>query len=256
MYFTDIQPYLRQKAQLLPINERDFFFRNILNGRKLYPFNIYTDAFVYLVDRGILSWEKYEKIKRAYEAFNINLHLFELDNTAFGGWGEQYLRDVNSNIKPIEKGNKNNRGKRRYDNYLRIEHSEYKLESKTSRAINRGKVQGGNLVENAAFFNTGENYTTDLDHLKLDHADVFVLTVVWVDLMKHWVIPSGDLDGMKHVGRKEVNGLGRHISIQPSNITFFRRYQTDREGLYDKIKDACKGIVRVTYEDENLYTYW
>ena len=208
--------------------------RNILNARlngllSVFPFNEYEYILMFLLDRKVIEFEEYERLRKNYVSSNKYLELFSLAPRIFGQvWGEQHIKDLDSRFqKPDTTIDPNYDGE--YDLIL----NGIKIEVKASRAINKN-IQGG-LVSKALSKNSDEPFWMNFQQLKLDICDVFIFIGVWTDQINYWVLTNSEVKNNKYLSHQHRGGVEYQIGITNKNITEFDCYKQDSSILYDYI---------------------
>jgi len=153
----------------------------------VFPFNEYEYIITFLVDRSILSFEEYEKLRGNYVSANRYLDLFGLAPRVFGQiWGEKHIIDLDNRFKKPNKSLDPD-----YDAQYDVWFEGIRVEVKAARAINTKKR--GSLVSKALHWGSNEPFWMNYQQLKLDICDVFVLIGVWVDRIMYWVLSNQEV---------------------------------------------------------------
>ena len=213
------------------LNEHNRYLLNArLNGlSSVFPFNEYEYILMFLLDRKVIEFEEYERLRKNYVSSNKYLGLFSLAPRIFGQvWGEQHIKDLDSRFqKPNTTIDPNYDGE--YDLIL----EGIKIEVKASRAIN--KDIRGSLVSKALSKNSDEPFWMNFQQLKLDICDVFIFIGVWVDQINYWVLTSSEVKNNKYISHQHRGGLEYQIGITNKNITEFDCYEQNSSTLCDYI---------------------
>ena len=126
----------------LPQESKKSLLARLSGLKSIYPFNEYEYRLMYLLDKKIITFKEYEKLRDAYVNANPYLNLYNISPRVFGEiWAQQHLIDINARFKkPSKKIDKKYSGD--YDLYLGNEKKIIKVEVKACRAIKK-KLRGG-----------------------------------------------------------------------------------------------------------------
>ncbi|MEW6686791.1 MAG: hypothetical protein AB1393_11395 [Candidatus Edwardsbacteria bacterium] len=147
-----LKDYLDSLAESLKNKDR-----KLLNGRlksliSVFPFNEYEFILMFLLDREVIKFEEYEKLRNDYVSSNRYLELYGLAPRIFGEiWAHEHIMDLdkwflkpNKSIDPDYDG--------QYDLWI----EKVRVEVKAARAINT-KIRGS-LVSKALPYSSPEPF--------------------------------------------------------------------------------------------------
>lgn len=210
-----------------------------LSGLKsIYPFNEYEYRLIYLLDKKIIIFEEYEKLRDAYVNANPYLNLYNISPCVFGEiWAQRHLIDIDARFKkPSKEIDEKYSGD--YDLYIENGKKIIKVEVKACRAINT-KLRGG-LETNALTFESDEPYWMNFQQIKLDIADVFVFVGVWVDEILYWVLTNKEVKKHPTRSHQHREGVEYQIGITEKNIKEFKKFLVEPATLVETIKSKIK----------------
>lgn len=212
--------------------------RKLLEARlrglvSVFPFNEYEFILTYLVDRRVIRFSDYEKLRKNYVSANRYLDLFGLAPRIFGQvWGEKHLMDLDSGFrKPDKSPDPNYQGQ--YDLWF----EGVRVEVKAARAIDTKKR--GDLASKALRRDSTAPFWMNFRQLKLDTCDVFVFIGVWVDEIVYWVMSNDEVKSSKYLSHQHRGGIEYQIGITNNNIGEFDVYMVAAGSLGDVV--ATKG---------------
>jgi len=208
--------------------------RRILEARlegliSVFPFNEYEYIITFLVDRRVISFSEYEKLRENYVSANRYLDLYGLAPRVFGQiWGEKHLMDLDTRFcKPDRSIDPEYDGQ--YDLWL----DGVRVEVKAARGINTKKR--GDLVSKALPYGAAEPFWMNFQQLKLEVCDVFVFIGVWVDRIVYWVLSNEEVKGNKFLSHQHRGGIEYQIGITDRNIEEFDAYRVDPGSVADTV---------------------
>lgn len=214
---------LKKRLDLLPkkLSEED---RHLLNARlhslvSVFPFNEYEYTLMFLLDKKILGFQEYEKLRNAYISDNKYLNLFGLAPRIFGQiWGQEHLMDLDKRFQvPTKKLDENFIGE--YDLWIKG----IKVEVKAARAINT-KIRG-ELVTKALSYGTTDSFWMNFQQIKFETCDVFVFIGVWIGQINYWVLSVKDVKNNKFLSHQHRGGVEYQIGITQKNLGVFDKYK-------------------------------
>lgn len=234
MDLKELKEYLDKFATELESKDKKFLEEKLKVLISIFPFNEYEYMLIFFRDRGIITFEEYEKLRKSYVSSNKYLSLFGIAPRVFGQiWGEEHIRSINSRFKQGSKElDPDYSGQ--YDIWL----DRIKLEVKACRAINTGKR--GDLVSKALCYDSKEPFWMNFQQLKPDACDVFVFIGVWVDRIVYWVMSSKEVKENKYLSHQHRGGIEYQIGITDKNISDFDMYKTSQSALVDAIVKKYK----------------
>ena len=197
----------------------------------VFPFNEYEYILMFLLDRGIISFGVYEKLRQDYVSANRYLNFFELAPRIFGEiWAHQHLMDLDPRIhKPDKSLDPEYEGQ--YDLWI----EEVRVEVKAGRAYNRKKRD--NLVSKALRYGSADPFWMNFQQLKLDICDVFIFIGVWTDLILYWVLSNDDVKENPFRSHQHRGGIEYQIGITDKNIKAFDQYRVGSTRVADVLME-------------------
>jgi len=231
---TELRQYLgRFISTLDPKNEA------MLNARlqslvSVFPFNEYEYILMFLLDKCVIKFDEYEKLRESYVSTNKYLKLYGLAPRIFGQvWGEQHIMDIDDRFKKADRSlDPNYEGQ--YDLWL----EGARIEVKAARAINTKRR--GNLVSKALKYDSTEPFWMNFQQLKLDVCDVFVFIGVWIDQIVYWVMSNEDAKSSEYLSHQHRGGIEYQIGITNKNISNFDRFRTNASDIVSKVVSILK----------------
>lgn len=222
----------------LPQKSKKYLLAHLSGLKSIYPFNEYEYRLMYLLDKKIITFGEYEKLRNAYVNANPYLNLYNISPRVFGEiWAQKHLADINPKFKKPSK-NVDKRYSGDYDLYLENGKKIIKVEVKACRAINT-KLRGG-LETKALSFKFDEPYWMNFQQIKLDIADVFVFVGVWVDKILYWVLTNKEIKQHPTRSHQHRGGIEFQIGITEKNITEFRKFLVEPNQLVNIIKKKLR----------------
>lgn len=234
MNLNQLRDYLNQLASGLQNGDRKLLEARLESLTSVFPFSEYEYMLMFLRDRGVITFEEYEKLRNNYVKTNKYLELYGLAPRIFGQiWGEEHLRDLDSRFKKADKS-LDPKYSGQYDIWI----EGIKLEVKACRAIQTKKR--GDLVSKALQFDSGEPFWMNFQQLKPNYCDGFVFIGVWVDRIVYWVMTSKEAKKNKYFSHQHSGGIEYQIGITDKNITDFEIYEVPASKLADTILQRLK----------------
>ena len=218
----------------LPQESKKSLLARLSGLKSIYPFNEYEYRLMYLLDKKIITFQEYEKLRDAYVNANPYLNLYNISPSVFGEiWAQQHLVDVDARFKkPSKEIDKKYSGD--YDLYLENGKKIIKVEVKACRAINT-KLRGG-LETKALDFESSEPYWMNFQQIKLDIADAFIFVGVWVDKILYWVLTNKEVKKHPTISHQHRGGIEYQIGITEKNIKGFKKFLVEPANLATTIK--------------------
>ena len=218
----------------LPQESKKSLLARLSGLKSIYPFNEYEYRLMYLLDKKIITFQEYEKLRDAYVNANPYLNLYNISPRVFGEiWARQHLVDVDAIFKkPSKEIDKKYSGD--YDLYLENGKKIIKVEVKACRAINT-KLRGG-LETKALDFESSEPYWMNFQQIKLDIADAFIFVGVWVDKILYWVLTNKEVKKHPTISHQHRGGIEYQIGITEKNIKGFKKFLVEPANLATTIK--------------------
>lgn len=200
----------------------------------VFPFNEWEYRLMYLRDKGLITFDRYESIRTDYVNANQYLKLFGLAPRIFGEiWGQQHIREIDSRFEQASK-NVDPTFDGEYD--LLIEG--VKVEIKAARAIDTKKR--GDLVSKALRSDSNRPFWMNFQQLKPDLCDIFIFIGVWVDQIKYWLILPEQAKANRYFSRQHRGGIEYQIGIKHNNRTEFDQFLTEPNMIGDRIIELVK----------------
>jgi hypothetical protein len=190
--------------------------------KSIFPFNEYEYRLMYLLDKKIITFEEYEKLRDNFVSENPYLELYGIAPRIFGEqWAQQHLMDIDNRFKKPSKAiDKKFQGE--YDLYIPYKKKIIKVEVKACRAINT-KIRG-KLESKALPFNSKEPFWMNFQQIKLNIVDVFVFIGVWTDKILYWVLTNKEVKTHPSISHQHRGGIEYQIGITNKNIKDFKKF--------------------------------
>lgn len=222
----------------LPQESKKSLLAHLGGLKSTYPFNEYEYRLMYLLDKKIITFEEYEKLRDAYVNANPHLNLYSISPRVFGEiWAQQHLVDIDARFKkPSKEIDKKYSGD--YDLYLENGKKIIKVEVKACRAINT-KLRGG-LETKALNFESAKPYWMNFQQIKLDIADAFIFVGVWVDKILYWVLTNKEVKKHPTRSHQHRGGIEYQIGVTEKNIKEFKKFLVEPNQLVDTIELKIK----------------
>jgi hypothetical protein len=234
MDLRELRQYLNQLSASLAPEERQVLEARLQGLVSVFPFNEYEFILMFLKDRGIISFEDYEKLRDNYVSANRYLDLFSLAPRVFGQiWGEKHIMDLDPRFRKPDKSLDPG-----YDGEYDLWIEGVKVEVKSSRAIHTKKR--GSLVSKALRYGGDEPFWMNFQQLKLDACDVFIFIGVWVDRIVYWVMSDGDAKKSQYLSHQHRGGIEYQIGITDKNLQEFERFQVSPEHLGEAVLSLAR----------------
>lgn len=196
----------------------------------VFPFNEYEYIIMFLMDRGVLSFEEYEDLRENYVSTNRYLELFELSPRSFGQtWGEKHILDLDAEF---QKPNKTLDPS--YDGEYDLLIDNIRVEVKSSRAYNASLK--GSLVSRALTWESDSPFWMNYQQLKLDICDVFILIGVWVNRIVYWVMSNDEVKNNSYLSPQHRGGIEYQIGMRQNNIRDFNVYRIEASNIAAVVK--------------------
>lgn len=194
-----------------------------------FPFNEYEYILMYLLDKNVIEFSEYEKLRENYVSSNKYLHLYGLAPRIFGQiWGETHLIDLDTRFKKPDRSIDPD-----YEGEYDLWAQGIKIEVKACRAIHKKKRVS--LVEKALRYESANPFWMNFQQLKPDACDAFVFIGVWVDRIIYWILSSDEAKSNKYLSHQHRGGIEYQIGITDKNISDFDLFETPASDIYDKI---------------------
>lgn len=225
MNLQELHAYLDHLIGSLKREDRKLLEARLESLVSVFPFNEYEYILTFLVDRGVIRFREYEKLRQNYVSANRYLDLFGLAPRIFGQvWSEKHLMDLDSRFhKPDKSLDPHYEGQ--YDLWF----EGVRVEVKAARAINTKKR--GDLVSKALHYNSTDPFWMNFQQLKLDICDVFVFIGVWVDQIVYWVMSNEEVKASKYLSHQHRGGIEYQIGVTHNNIAEFDAHKVEAKSL-------------------------
>lgn len=209
----------------------------------VYPFSEFEYIISHLLSTGKLTIEEYYELRRDYIDRNLYLPLFEISAPrGFGEvWAHGHLKQLVTNLKrPDKKLDKSYSGQ--YDFFLP---PNIRIEVKASRAVEFNK--DAPLYIKALSSDSEKPFDMNFQQIKPGCCDVFVWIAIWRDVIKHWVIPSFEVENNSYYSKDQHRGnVGEgQLHLNQENIQNFDKYVVGSTHLEKAIIAAYKKEMRL-----------
>lgn len=229
----------RLKAELDNLLARldDDEFEARLEGLiSVYPFNEYEFALATLLGADAMTLDEYYLLRDEYIARNLYLPIFEISAPrGFGElWAQGHLKELVPDLtKPTRKLDANYTGQ--YDFLL---DGKIRIEVKASRAVAFRTDEP--LYVKALASDSAQQFDMNFQQIKPACCDVFVWLGVWRDVIRYWVLTSGEVQSNRYysTGQHRGNVGEGQLHLKKANIAEFERYEARSNELLPAIKNA------------------
>jgi len=209
----------------------------------VYPFSEFEYIISHLLSTDKLTIEEYYELRRDYIDRNLYLPLFEISAPrGFGEvWAHGHLKQLVTNLKrPDKKLDKSYSGQ--YDFFLP---PNIRIEVKASRAVEFNK--DAPLYIKALSSDSEKPFDMNFQQIKPGCCDVFVWIAIWRDVIKHWVIPSFEVENNPYYSKGQHRGnVGEgQLHLNQENIQNFDKYVVGSTNLEKAIIAAYKKEMRL-----------
>lgn len=204
----------------------------------VYPFSDYEYIISHLLAADKLTIEEYYQLRNDYLDRNLYLYLFEISAPrGFGEiWAQGHLKELAPNLmRPSKKTDPDYSGQ--YDFFLP---PNIKIEVKASRAV-EFKTDGPLYIK-ALSSDSQKQFDMNFQQVKPACCDVFVWLAVWRDVIRHWVIPSYEVEHNQNysVGQHRGNVGEGQLHLNQDNLHDFEKYLVDSDKIEPAIRAAFK----------------
>ncbi|MCD6567673.1 MAG: hypothetical protein J7K94_02940 [Dehalococcoidia bacterium] len=226
---TELRKYLDKLTTTLDRQKQQLLEARLGSLVSVFPFNEYEYILMFLLDKEVLAFDEYEKLRDRYVSENRYLNLYGLAPRTFGQiWGEEHIRDLDSRfVKPNTSLDPEYKGQ--YDLWI----EGIKLEVKASRAIHTKRRI--DLTSKALHWDSTDPFWMNFQQLKLDICDVFIFIGVWVDVIVYWVLSNSQVQSNSFLSHQHRGGIEYQIGITDKNILEFDRFRTNPLDLAKKV---------------------
>jgi len=206
--------------------------------KSIFPFNEYEYRLMYLLDREIITFKEYEKLRDNFVSENPYLELCGIAPRIFGEqWAQKHLMDIDGRFKKPSKSI-DPRFQGEYDLYIPFKKKIIKVEVKACRVINT-KIRG-KLESKALPFNSKEPFWMNFQQIKLDITDIFVFIGVWTNKILYWVLTNKEVKTHPIISHQHRGGIEYQIGITDKNIKEFKKFLVNPKQLVNTIFKRVK----------------
>lgn len=201
----------------------------------VYPFNEYEYIISTLLAMDILTLDGYCELRDNYIDRNLYLYIFEISAPrSFGeAWAQGHLKELIPALqKPSKKIDPNYSGQ--YDLYL----DGIRIEVKASRAVDA--TMDAPLYVKALASDSDKEFWMNFQQVKPSCCDVFVWVAVWRDVIRYWVLSSGEVETNPYYSKGQHRGnIGEgQLHMRHDNIRDFVHYEVKPNKLEEAIRAA------------------
>ncbi len=228
MDLRQLKRYLENLSQSLNSKNQKNLKARLKSLISVFPFNEYEYILMFLLDKKIITFKEYEKLRKGYVSSNKYAELYGLAPRIFGEMWHSHIMDLDKRFKkPTREIDPNFEGE--YDLWI----NKIKVEVKASRAINTKKK--GNLVAKALKYKSKEPFWMNFQQIKAEMADVFIFIGVWVDRIVYWVLSQKEIKKNKYYSSQHRGGIEYQIGITDKNIREFDIYKVNPNKLGETV---------------------
>jgi hypothetical protein len=226
---NELDKQLSEWAGRLKGESQKLLQKRLLSLKSVFPFNEYEYRLMFLLDKGVISFDEYETLRGNYAATRPYLELYEIGPRRFGDiWAREHLRDIDSRFELPDKSlDPTYQGE--YDLWLQGT----KVEAKASRATDTKAI--GKVVAKALRYGDPAAFWMNFQQIKLDTCDVFVFIGVWVDKICYWVLSSADARAHPSLSHQHRGGVEYQIGVTQQNLRQFDKYLAEPTQLANAI---------------------
>jgi len=234
MDIAELKSFLDSLAGSLPKEDRKLLNARLNGLVSAFPFNEYEYVLMFLLDRGVIGFADYEKLRNDYVSTNKYLELFGLAPRVFGEiWAHEHIIDLDRRF-----ARPNKIVDPAYDGAYDLITDSVKVEVKAGRAINTKKR--GSLVSKALRYDSSEPFWINYQQLKPEACDVFIFIGVWVDKIVYWALSSEEVKNNRYLSHQHRGGIEYQIGVTDRNIRDFDIYRVEPSQMRDKVTQKAK----------------
>jgi len=224
-----LKDYLDSLAESLKNKDRRLLSARLKSLTSVFPFSEYEYVLMFLLDRKVIKFKEYERLRNEYVSSNRFLELYGLAPRIFGEiWGHEHIKDLDEGfIKPNKSIDLDYDGQ--YDLWI----DNVRVEVKAARAINTKKR--GSLVSKALQYDSSEPFWMNFQQIKLDICDVFIFVGIWADQIVYWVLSNDEVKKNKYLSHQHRGGIEYQIGITDKNIADFDKYKVSPSEIGKKV---------------------
>ncbi len=229
MDIKQLRDYLDSLANSLKNNDKGLLNARLKSLMSVFPFNEYEYTLMFLLDRKVIEFKEYEKLRSNYVSSNRYVDLYGLAPRIFGEiWGHEHIKDLDNRfIKPDKSIDPDYAGQ--YDLWI----NNIRVEIKAGRAINTKK--SGSLVSKALQYGSSEPFWMNFQQIKLGICDVFIFVGVWADQIIYWVFSNDEVKNNRYLSHQHRGGIEYQIGITDKNIRDFDEYRVNPSEIGKKV---------------------
>ncbi len=229
MNIDQLKAYLDTLTKTLEAEDKEHLKVRISELISRFPFNEYEYILMFLLNKKIIGFDDYEKLRGDYVSSNKYLDLFDIAPRVFGGtWGEIHVIGLDSRfVKASKESDPTFSGD--YD--LRIDN--VRVEVKACRAYDNNK--SGGMAEKAIPYNSPAPFWMNFQQLKPDLCDVFIFIGVWTNQIVYWVLSADEVRNSSYKSHQHRGGIEYQIGVTDRNIREFNKYRVEPSRLGDEV---------------------
>jgi hypothetical protein len=223
MDIKQLKQYLENLIEKLEPKNHQLLTARLSSLKSVFPFNEYI--LMFLLDKGIITFQQYEELREKYVSSNPYLELYGIAPRVFGEiWGHSHIMDIDNRFKKPNKELDPT-----YEGQYDLWFEGIKVEVKACRAINTKKR--GNLMEKSLKYGSDEPFWMNYQQIKADMPDVFIFIGVWIDKIAYWVMSRKEIRKNKYLSLQHRGGIEYQIGITHKNISEFDIYRVEPHKL-------------------------
>jgi len=228
MDLRQLKEHLERLSNSLNVKSKRVLQARLRSLISVFPFNEYEYVLMFLLDKKVITFKEYERLRKDYVSANRYAELYGLAPRIFGEMWHEHIMELDNRFKRPDK-NLDPHYEGQYDLWM----EGLRIEVKACRAINTRKR--GNLVEKALRYKSDEPFWMNFQQIKADMADVFIFIGVWLDRIIYWVLSSREVKENKYYSPQHRGGIEYQIGITEKNISEFDIYIADPKKLGDVV---------------------
>ena len=203
----------------------------------VYPFSEFEYIISHLLSSKKLTIDEYYELREEYLERNRHLYLFEISAPrGFGeSWAHGHLKELVPELEQPTKKLDPSYSAGQYDFFLS---PSIRVEVKGSRAVEYEKDEP--LYIKALLSDSQKPFDMNFQQIKPKCCDVFVWLAAWRDVIRHWVIPSYEIEHNRYYsGGQHRGNVGEgQLHLNRENIHQFDKYLVKSTELGQKIREA------------------
>jgi len=235
MDIKQLKDYLDSLAESLKNSDRKLFNARLKSLMSVFPFNEYEYTLMFLLNKKVIKFREYEKLRNEYVSSNRYLDLYGLAPRIFGEiWGHEHIKDLDKTFMKPDKSIDPD-----YDGQYDLWINNVRVEVKAARAINTKKR--GSLVSTALRYDSSEPFWMNFQQIKLDICDVFTFLGVWADQIVYWLFSNDEVKNNKYLSHQHRGGIEYQIGITDKNIRDFDEYRVNPSEIGKRVIEKRRG---------------